>query len=172
MSLAAETRAAVRDRPWLLRALRAGVINYTAAAESLAVDGDTDSIATALRRFEDDIDPAAAASRDVTVRMRSGVGLAGVDVADAESTPESAADVLLSVGDSAIVTTDGSLTAIVVEGAVDAAALSAVVGRLRAENVLVDAAGVSGDTLVVVVPRSDGANALRLVESALEMVPE
>jgi hypothetical protein len=55
---------------------------------------------------------------------------------------------------------------------VDAAALSAVVGRLRAENVLVDAAGVSGDTLVVVVPRSDGANALRLVESALEMVPE
>ena len=48
MSLAAETRAAVRARPWLLEALRAGVVNYAAAAESLDVDGDTDSIATAL----------------------------------------------------------------------------------------------------------------------------
>ncbi|MFB6250336.1 MAG: hypothetical protein ABEI27_01395 [Halobellus sp.] len=172
MSLAAETRAAVRARPWLLRALRAGAVNYTAAAESLDIGGDVDSIATALRRFEADLDPVEETTRDVTVRMRSGVGLAGVDVADAESTPESASDVLLNVGNSAIVTSDGCLTAIVAEEAVDAEALTAVVGRLRAENVLVDAAGVSGDTLVIVVPRSDGANALRLVESALEMVPE
>ncbi|MFA1611084.1 DUF7523 family protein [Halobellus rubicundus] len=176
MSLAAETRAAVRARPWLLRALRAGAVNYAAAAETLDVDGDTDSIATALRRFAEDLDPLDAGSREATIRMRSGVGLAGVDVLTGESAADSGAetddaDVLLAVGEEAIVTTDGSLTAILAEGDVDAAALSAVVDRLRAENVVVDAAGLAGGTLVVVVPRSDGANALRHVESALESVP-
>ena len=57
-------------------------------------------------------------------------------------------------------------------GDVDASALTAVVDRLRAENVLVDAAGVAGDELVVVVPRSDGASALRTVEDALASVSE
>jgi len=33
MSLAADTREAVRERPTLYDALRAGVVNYTAAAE-------------------------------------------------------------------------------------------------------------------------------------------
>ena len=173
MSLAAETRAAVRARPWLLRALRAGVINYAAAAESLDVDGDADSIATALRRFAEDLSEPELTTRDVTVRMRSGVGLAGVDVDEDGSTVDAKSDVdaLLSVGESAIVTADGSLTAIVVDGDVDAQALSAVVDRLAAENVVVDAAGIAGDELVVVVPRRDGANALRHVESALESVP-
>jgi len=173
MSLAAETRAAVRARPWLLRALRAGVINYAAAAESLDVDGDADSIATALRRFAEDLSEPELTTRDVTVRMRSGVGLAGVDVAESDSETGSTADAeaLLSVGESAIVTSDGSLTAIVVDGDVDSKALAAVVERLAAENVVVDAAGVAGDELVVVVPRRDGANALRHVESALESVP-
>jgi hypothetical protein len=59
------------------------------------------------------------------------------------------------------------LTAIVADGDVDARALSAAVDRLAAENVVVDAAGVAGDRLVVVVPRADGANALRFVESAV-----
>lgn len=178
MSLAAETRAAVRARPWLLEALRADVVNYAAAAASLDVDGDTDSIATALRRFAEDLPPAASADgdrdsdsdRDVVVRMRSGVGLAGIDVAvdDDVSGSEADTETLLAVGGGRIVATDGSLTAVVVDGDVDSRALSAVVDRLRAENVLVDAAGVAGEELVVVVPRSDGANALRLVEDALE----
>jgi len=175
MSLAAETRAAVRARPWLLEALRAGVVNYAAAAESLDVDGDTDSIATALRRFADDLEPVETADRDVVVRMRSGVGLAGVDVGTDDSGSldlDADTEALLSVGEEAIVTADGSLTAIVVDGEVDAGALTAVVDRLRAENVLVDAAGVAGDELVVVVPRSDGASALRTVEDALASVSE
>ncbi|MFB6093248.1 MAG: hypothetical protein ABEK02_09585 [Haloquadratum sp.] len=185
MSLAADTRAAVRARPWLLRALRAGVVNYAAAAASLDVDGDTDSIATALRRFEDDLAPPEAVDRDVTVRMRSGVGLAGADVLTGATetavedtaseggaaTEPDESDVLLAVGDEAIVTADGSLTALVVDGDVDPGALSAVVDRLAAENVVVDAAGVAGETLVVVVPRTDGPNALRLVEDALASIP-
>jgi hypothetical protein len=173
MSLAAETRAAVRARPWLLRALRAGIVNYAAAAESLDVEGDTDSIATALRRFAADLSAGEAEARDVVVRMRSGVGLAGVDVLDDIDADTGAGEpaVLLSVGDDAIVTEDGNLTAVVVDGEVDPRALAAVVDRLAAENVVVDAAGVAGEALVVVVPRSDGPNALRLVEDALASVP-
>jgi hypothetical protein len=177
MSLAAETRAAVRARPWLLSALRAGVVNYTAAAGALDVAGDRDAVATALRRFEDDLSGMDADARDVTVRMRSGVGLAGTEtVSEGEggsATQSGAADAdpLVSVGGERILQGGGQLTAILADGDVDAAALSAVLSRLAAENVVVDAAGVAGDSLVVVVPRSDGANALRLVEDALAAVP-
>ena len=167
MSLAAETRAAVRARPWLLAALRAGVVNYAAAAASLDVEGDPYAVATALRRFEDDLPTLTpeADARDVTVRMRSGVGLVG---ADAEAGSDTAGtEPLASVGGERILQGGGRLTAILVDGDVDAGALSTVVDRLDAENVVVDAAGVVGDHLVVVVPRSDGANALRLVEDAL-----
>lgn len=91
MSLAAETREAVRARPVLYDALRAGIVNYTAAAESLGLDGDTDAVATALRRFErslasDEADGTdrrgeEASGRDdaVTVRMESGLSRASIE---------------------------------------------------------------------------------------------
>jgi len=163
MSLAAETRAAVRARPWLLSALRAGVVNYAAAADSLDVEGDREAIATALRRFEADLSPTGAEARDVTVRMRSGVGL--IDREEGGDAGRADGDPLLSVGG------DGELTAITAHGDVDARALSTVVDRLDADTVVVDAAGVAGDRLVVAVPRSDGPNALRTVEEALAAVP-
>ena len=163
MSLAAETRAAVRARPWLVSALRAGVVNYAAAADSLDVDGDREAIATALRRFEADLSPSGTEARDVTVRMRSGVGPIDRE-ADGDAGP-AGGDPLLSVGG------DGTLTAITADGDVGARALSTVVDRLDADNVVVDAAGVAGDRLVVAVPRSDGPNALRTVEEALAAVP-
>lgn len=166
MSLAAETRDAVRARPSLLYALRAGVVNYTAAAERLDVEGDTDSIATALRRFAEDLPPLETEHRDVTVRMRSGVGLAGEDVVATEED-----DRVLTVGDVALVAAQGELTALVATGDVDARALAVVCDRLAAENVLVDAAGVAGDELVVVVPQRQGATALRHVEATFEAVP-
>lgn len=175
MSLAAETRAAVRSRPWLRYALRAGVLNYAAAAESLDVEGDRDAIATALRRFEEDLPGIGADARDVTVRMQSGVRLAGADgdagSEDGGDTSKSKADPLVSVDGEAILRTGGQLTAITVAGDVDPTALSAVLGRLDAESVVVDAAGVADGRLVVVVPGSDGPNALRLVEDALARVP-
>jgi hypothetical protein len=179
MSLAAETRAAVRARPWLRRALRAGVVNYAAAAEFLDIEGDRDAVATALRRFAEDLPEMDTDAREVTVRMRSGVGLADDDRdpgdGDGDAATDSAsadADPIASVGGERILPGGGGLTAVVADGDVDAAALSAVVDRLAAENVVVDAAGVAGDRLAVVVPRSDGANALRLVEAALATVPD
>jgi hypothetical protein len=166
MSLAAETRDAVRARPSLLYALRAGVVNYTAAAERLDVEGDTDSIATALRRFAEDLPPLETEHRDVTVRMRSGVGLAGEDVVATEED-----DRVLTVGDVALVAAQGELTALVATGDVDTRALAVVCDRLAAENVLVDAAGVADDELVVVVPQRQGATALQHVEATFEAVP-
>lgn len=165
MSLAAETRDAVRERPYLLSALRAGVVNYAAAAESLDVEGDTDSVATALRRFADDLPDLTTEHRDATVRMRSGVGLAGEDV---DASPDD--DRVVTVGGVEMVAADGPMTALVANGDVDARALSAAVDRLAAEDVLVDAAGVADDELVVVVPRRQGATALRIVESSLQEV--
>lgn len=166
MSLAAETRDAVRARPHLLSALRAGVVNYAAAAETLDVEGDADAVATALRRFADDLPPLETEARDATVRMRSGVGLAGEDV-----TADDDDERVLTVGDVSLVAAGGELTALVARGDVDARTLSAVCDRLRAENVVVDAAGVADGELVVVVPRRQGATALRYVESAFESLP-
>jgi hypothetical protein len=165
MSLAAETREAVRERPFLHTALRAGVVNYTAAAELLGLDGDTDAVATALRRFAADLPPYEPETRTATVRIRSGLGrvvsadggepllsVAGVGFApDAETADQTA---LVAVGD------------------VDAAALRAVLGRLATAEVDVTAAGVTSEALVVVVEKRSGAGAVRLVEAALGTVDD
>ena len=50
MTVAAETREAVRDHPFLETALRAGVVNYTAAARFLDV-GEEEAVAAALRQI-------------------------------------------------------------------------------------------------------------------------
>ena len=163
MSLAAATREAVRRRPFLLAALRAGVVNYTAAARHLddELGDDTDAIATALRRYAEELPDAAAERRDVRVAMESGLGeVAGDDAA-----------ALLAVGDAAFAHGAGSLTGVVATGDVDAAALAHVVSRLDAADVSVVAAAVGGESLVVVVERRDGADALRVVEDALDDVP-
>ena len=166
MSLAAETRRAAEDRPFLVAALRAGVVNYTAAARFLAdgedgVDGETDAIATALRRYAEELPAYETESRDVRVRMESGVG-----VVDDER------EALLSVGDLAVGSTDGGdRTAIVATGEVDATALAAAVRALSLEGIEPTAAAVGDDAMVLVVDRLAGANALRAVEDALEAVP-
>lgn len=169
MSLAADTREAARARPFLLAALRAGVVNYTAAAgwlrDEAGLDGDRDAVATALRRFAEDLDAYAASDRRASVAMRSGVAV--VDGDGGESGEQ-----LVRVGD-AVVVGGGRLTAIIATGNVDAAGLAHVLERLRAADAAVDveAAGVAGGTLTVVVGRRDGPTAVRIVEDALDAVP-
>ncbi|SEQ23797.1 DUF7523 family protein [Natrinema salaciae] len=162
MSLAAETRRAVDRHPFLRTALQAGVVNYTAAARYLAVDGETDAIATALRRYADELPAYETESRDVRVRMESGIG-----PIEAES-PEN--DGLLAVGGTAFGPCGGDRTAIVATGDVDTAALTAVMAHLSVEELSPSAASIADGTLVVVVDRLEGANALRAVEDALERV--
>lgn len=153
MSLAGRTRDAVRERPFLHDALAAGVVNYTAAARALPVDGDTDAVATALRRFAEELtrEPTDPAAR---VSMASGLG----------RTDEAG---LLSVGDSAFAEGEGSLTGIVGRGVGGARALERVLGRLRTADIDVEAAAVADGTLAVVVGRRAGPDALRVVEDAV-----
>ena len=156
MSLAAATRDAVRERPFLYDALRAGVVNYTAAARTLDVDGDAEAIATALRRFAEELDDGPAHESDARVSMHSGLGRAG------------SPDAVLAVGDAAFAEGAGSLTGIVATGDLSPPALAEVLGRLRAADVAVDAAGVTDGALVVVVRRRAGPDALRVVEATVQ----
>jgi hypothetical protein len=168
MTVAADTREAVRSNPFLQTALRAGVVNYTAAARFLddrgAIDGgDQEAIAAALRRYVEDLDPYAPPDRRVSVSMRSGI--AAVDGADAADAPD---DPLLVVGETRYAVGDGGdLTAVVVTGDVEAPDLAIVLERLRTAEVGVEAAAGGDGTLAVVVARREGANAVRAVEDAL-----
>jgi len=158
MSLAAETREAVRETPFLYEALRAGVVNYSAAARALEVSGDDEAIAAALRRFADDLPARETERRDARVRMRTGLG----------PTDE---DPLIAVSGQGYGPGDGSLSGVLATGEVDARALGRALSLLSPHGVGVEAAGVAGGALLVVVPRRDGATALRLVEDALASVP-
>ncbi|WP_415381072.1 hypothetical protein [Halosimplex sp. TS25] len=155
MTLAADTREAVRRHPFLFDALRAGVVNYSAAARFLDVDGETDAVVAALRRFAEDLPDYERPGTNPPVNMQSGLG---------EGDP---ADALLAVGDLALVPDEGSLTAITAGGDADAAALRQVLGRLETAAVPIEAAAVGGGSLVVVVGRREGPDAVRAVEDAL-----
>ncbi|WP_254840328.1 DUF7523 family protein [Natronomonas marina] len=155
MTVAADAREAVRERPFLETALRAGVVNYTAAARFLDV-GEEEAVAAALRRYAEELDDYEASDRRASVSMRSGVGPA--DEYD---------EALLTVGETAFAAAGGSHTAVVAEGEFGAAALADVLGRLRTADVDVAAAAGAEGTLAVVVGRRDGADAVRAVEAAL-----
>jgi len=155
MTLAADTRAAVRRHPFLYDALRAGVCNYSATARFLDVDGETDAVVAALRRYADDLPDYDPDGTVAAVSMRRNLGDGDTD------------DALLVVGDTALEPDAGSLTGLLATGDVDAAALRAVLGRCATEGVGVEAAGVGGDALVIAVDGRDGPDALRAVEDAL-----
>jgi len=193
VTLAADTRAAVRRRPFLHEALRAGVVNYAAAARLLDVDGEDSAVVAALRRYAETLPPYDETARDARVTMRSGLGErstrnGGQDDDDGavnggkrkdtdgeggggtESDPE--ADPLLRVGDRGFVPDAGTLTGVLVTGTVDSVVLFHVLERLAIEGIDPAAAGVAGNALALVVSRGDGPTAVRVVESALDAVPE
>ncbi len=157
MTQAAATRAAVDDHPFLRRALRAGVVNHAAAARFLDVDGDEDAVAAAIRRYSEDLPEYEAAGRDAHVSMESGLGASD--------------DGLLVVGGEGFAPGEGDLTALLASGDVDTRTLAAALERLHAAGVEPVAAGVADESLAVVVERRDGADALRVVEDALNGVP-
>lgn len=166
MTVAEDAREAVRARPYLFDALRAGVVNYAAAAETLEIDADTDAVATALRRFAADLDPPST-SADARVTMHSGVTIhsGAAPAEDGEADEDGAA--LLGIGGARFAEGGGPLTAVVASGEVDARALEAALGCLRTAGVAVEATGVADGELIVVVGRRDGATAVRAVEAAL-----
>jgi len=156
MSLAADTREAVRAHPFVYEGLRAGILNYSAAARYLDV-GDTDTVVAALRRYAEELPEPADDDRDLRVTMHSGVG--PVEKPD---------EALLVVSDTALAADGGDATAVVATGDVDPDLLGTVLGQCSAADVTVDAAGVGADALVLVVGRRDGPDAVRLLESNAE----
>lgn len=168
MSLAADTREAVRQRPTLYDALQAGILNYTAAADSLDIDGDTDAIATALRRFGESLSTAdneEKPDRSMTVRMESGIDRVDTDAQLAVDGVRF--DVDTAETQSAAADEHSSLTAIHATGAVDSDMLATVLGRLRIADITIQAAGIRNNSLVIVVPRSSGSQTLRAVEAVV-----
>ncbi len=160
MSLAEQTRAAVREQAFLFDALRAGVLNYTAAARFLDVDGDAEAIATALRRYGNELDPYEERAASATVTMQRGVGI----------TQTYDSDALLRLGDVGV-TPDGPYTAISASGDVSPGALGTVCHRLRAAGIgVAAAAGVDGD-VTLVLDTDDAIDGLRIVEEAIESLP-
>ena len=177
MSVAAAAREAVRDHPALFDALQAGVVNYTAAADLLPVDGDREAIATALRRFAAelaDAEPTESVDRSITVRLHSDTD--SLDYPDALlavdghgiSQPASAPAATESSAGTAV-DTDG-LTALRVTGDVDARLLAAVLDRLRIAEIPITATGLVAETMVVVVPRRAGPTAVQLIEGAVDHI--
>lgn len=158
MSLAADTRAAVRARPFLYDALRAGVVNYTAAARFLAI-GDEAAVAAALRRFADDLPDLSFPGGDARVSMRSGL----------TRTDDPAAAILV-VGDLTLTAGDGDLTAIQAVGDVGPHTVGRALRRLATEDIPVIATGATDGTVLVVVDRRTGPDALRHLESTLAVV--
>ncbi len=169
MSVAERTREAVRDHPFLYDALRAGVVNHTAAARFLDVDTDPDpdveAVAAALRRYAADLDYRPPEG-DARVTMESGLGTAARR-ANTGADAENDSDTLLAVGDTGLVAGEGSLTAVLATGDVGPGTLHAVLGRCVAADIDVEAAGVAGDSLLLAVSRRDGPDALRRVEDAV-----
>jgi hypothetical protein len=158
MTVAADTRRAVRANPFLHDALRAGVCNYTAAARFLDV-GEQEAVAAALRRYAEDLPEFDSPAPDGRVRVNMQSGLGPTD------DPEAA---LLRVADTLLAPDGGDLTAITATGdGVDPVTLAHVVARLDAEGVAVGAAGATDGVLVVAVNRRDGPDALRYVEDAV-----
>lgn len=152
MSIAAATRSAVDREPFLRLAIRAGVVNYSAAARYLDV-GDHDAVAAALRRLADELPPLEGTDPDRRIRVRRGARLV-------EDDP----DALLRVGDVGVAIDDGELAAILVAGELSAAVVGGVLTALAEGGIDVRGAGWAGDQLVIVVPSDDRVDALRMVE--------
>lgn len=157
MTKAAATRKAIDEHPFLRRALRAGVVNHAAAARFLDVEGDEEAVAAAVRRYSEEVPAYETTTADGRVAMESGLG--------------PSEDGLLVVSGHGFAPGEGSLTALLANGAVDTRALAVALERLHVAGIEPEAAGVADDSLAVVVDRRDGPDALRLVENVLDDVP-
>lgn len=155
MSLAADTRAAVRARPFLYDALRAGVVNYTATARFLDV-GDEEAVAAALRRYAADLPPPDHPDGEVRLSMQSGL-----------THTDDPASAILVVNDIALAADDGELTAVQATGDVGPDTLGRTLRRLTIEGVTVVATGATAGSVLVVVSSRAGADTLRLLEGAV-----
>jgi len=138
MSLAAITRRAVRKTPYLYDALRAGIVNYSAAARMLNLEGQDAAISVSLQRLSKELPPLEMASIDANITISS------------DETKQRAK--------------------IVIEGPVDAKALSHLILVCHMNGIRIIEASIVMGEIDIVVEWKDGPNSLRLIERALESI--
>ena len=155
MSIAERTRDAVDQRPFLVEALRAGVVNYTAAARYLDI-GETDAVAAALRRYAKELPAEPPTSGDVRLRMITGIGHSSADD-----------DAVLTIGSSAFVPEDGDLTAVVAEGDITTSQAAAILSRLALDETAIDGMAADHERLILVTDRRAAPSVLRVVEQTV-----
>ena len=160
MTIAEETRQAVRRHPFLLDALNAGVVNYTAAARYLDI-GDEEAVAAALRRFAADRPVSDRDTRDVRIRVRRGVGPCSGDI----ETP------LLVVGDERF-GEGGELTAISVTGSLDPWYIACVSMHVGIADISLHGWGWIGDEWVLITDSAGTADVIRILEETVAPVPD
>ncbi len=144
MSLASRTRETVKKYPCIHEALRAGVINYSAAARYLPISGDTEAIASALRRYGEQLDNQTDQYFDLSITMHTSYPL---QLTDLPPTIEKDSVTWLCVS--------GDITPIVVG--------SLLLG-CKSHEIPVHAVSANERTAVICVPRTSGATALRCIE--------
>lgn len=154
MNTAEITREAATRHPFLVEALRAGIVNYTAAARFLDV-GEVDVVAAALRRFAAELPATEPAERELRIRMLTGV----------EKVPR-ADGAILSVDERGFGVGRGEHSAIQIEGPIDSTFVAGVWGQLAVAGVEVVAAAHDHDRLVIVVSKNDGPRVIQLIEEA------
>ncbi len=147
-SIAALTRRAVDQTPYLRQALRAGIVNYTEAARQLDVSGETGAVASALRRYAEELPRLEESGGTVRVRMERGVDPDQLIVSGASPGKD--------------------LTAITLEGDIDPDLFARVLSALRSTDIAVRGAGIVSEAGMVLVSRGEGSTALRVVEAVME----
>ena len=155
MSIAERTRNAVDRRPFLVEALRADVVNYTAAARYLDI-GETDAVAAALRRYAEELPADPSTGGDVRLRMITGIGRSTADD-----------DAVLMIGSSAFVPEDGDLTAVVAEGDIRTSHTAAILSRLALDETALEGMAADDERLIIVTDRRAAPSVLRIVEQAV-----
>ncbi|WP_415487561.1 hypothetical protein [Candidatus Hikarchaeum yamanae] len=71
MSLAAITRREVRKTPYLYDAIRAGIVNYSAAARMLDLEGQDTAVSVSLQRLNKELPPLEMERIDANITISS-----------------------------------------------------------------------------------------------------
>lgn len=142
MSTAAAARRAIRAHPFLLAALRAGVLNYSAAARFLELD-DVEAGAAALRRLGNEETEVGPREPELRIRIERDVPAALADSLESDQ---------------------ADLRAIVATGSIASMTVARIVARF--DDADVDLLGMTWtpDRLTIAVASSSTATALRCVE--------
>lgn len=155
MNTAAAAREAIRRHPSLLVALRAGVLNYSAAARFLDLE-DVDAGAAALRRYANELPAYVGEPPELRIRVLGEVG----PISDPS-------EALLVVGETHLGEGEGDWSAVLATGEIAPADAGGILEALRVQGIEPVAAGAEPGRFVLVVERGETHTAIRAVEETV-----